>query len=168
MRRKRQLPNGDVIRARYHYDEVTGFVRRLVSVAQFKAGSLVGTKHHSGYLHTRVLGCYVSIHCLAYCWMTGEWPTQDLDHKDLNKSNNAWDNIRPASRSQNCGNQTKRRTNRSGFKGVSFKKKNRKWCAQICHQSKVIHLGLFTTPEAAHEAYATAAEFYRGDFARTA
>lgn len=35
------------------------------------------------------------------------------------------------------------RSNKSGVIGISWKAKNRKWCAQISDQGKKVHLGLF-------------------------
>lgn len=51
-----------------------------------------------------------------------------------------------------------RRSNTSGFKGVSWNNKAKKWNAQIKFQYKKHHLGYYSTPEEASIAYQSAAE----------
>lgn len=45
-----------------------------------------------------------------------------------------------------------RSTNTSGYPGVTFNKKNRRWVAAICVDYKKVYLGSFDTPELAFEA----------------
>jgi len=58
--------------------------------------------------------------------------------------------------------------NTSGYKGVSFDKRDRKkkWYAQIRIENRHIILGYFYTPEEAARAYNDAAIKYFGEFAR--
>jgi hypothetical protein len=62
-------------------------------------------------------------------------------------------------------NQGTRKTNTSGFKGVSWYARTGKWNAQVCHQRKYYNLGYFDTPEEAHEAYKVKALELFGEFA---
>lgn len=87
------------------------------------------------------------------------------DHIDGNGLNNCRDNLRPASYMQNAHNRREYSNNSSGYKGVSWRKKEQKWGAKICIKGKQKHLGLFDTPEEAHAAYCEAAEKYHGEFA---
>jgi hypothetical protein len=96
--------------------------------------------------------------------MTGEMPKRCVDHKDLNKSNNKWENLREATYSQNSYN--KKSTSKSGFKGVTFFKRDNNWKAQIDINGINKHLGYFKTPELAHEAYMKYATEIAGDFLR--
>lgn len=98
--------------------------------------------------------------------MTGDWPPDDVDHRDLNKANNKWTNLRLATRSQNVANGARRTDNRSGFKGVT--RRGNKWEARIRAGGLLHYLGLFETTEAAHEAYCAAAAKLHGEFARAA
>lgn len=90
----------------------------------------------------------------------------DTDHKDLDGLNNQRSNLRIATRSQNIKNQGTKSSNTSGFKGVSWHKKDKKWQTRIKINGKQKHLGNFTTPELASEAYIAACKEYNGEFAR--
>jgi hypothetical protein len=65
--------------------------------------------------------------------MTGEYPDRkfEMDHKDRDRSNNRFSNLRLATTSQNQANVGLRKDNISGFKGVSWEKAQNKWRATI-------------------------------------
>lgn len=92
-------------------------------------------------------------------------PLIKVDHWDRYGLNNRRLNLRVANKSQNGGNSNKSIANTSGFKGVSWHEHTKKWVAQICINSKRIHLGLFSTPEAAACVYDAAAIAHFGEFA---
>ena len=94
-----------------------------------KAGTEAGWRDWKGYVIITLDRVNYRAHRLAWLYMTGEWPSQDVDHKDRNKANNRWINLREATRSQNMGNQSLRDCNTSGVKGVSWDKKTGKWVA---------------------------------------
>lgn len=89
------------------------------------------------------------------------------DHINEDKLDNRRANLRIATNAENLQNRGKYRTNTSGFKGVSWDRGRGKWRANIGVNGKYIHLGYFTTPEAAHEAYCAAALEMHGEFANT-
>lgn len=89
---------------------------------------------------------------------------EEVDHRDLNGLNNQRDNLRVATRSQQSANRRMRSENTTGFKGVG--RKNSRYFAAIRVNGKHKHLGMFDTPEEAHEAYVQAAKRYYGEFAR--
>ena len=106
-------------------------------------------------------------HRLAWLYMTGEWPVSDLDHRDLDKSNNIWSNLRLATDQLN--NANKKPKIRALPKGVDRRSDSihRPYQARIKYNNKSIHLGQFSTPEEAGRAYRRAAKRYFGEFART-
>lgn len=108
------------------------------------------------------------LHRLAWFYMTGKWPLHDIDHIDLNKKNNRWNNLREATHIQNCRNRFINKNNTSGFKGVSWSKRHEKWEANIHINYKKKFLGYYKTAELAHAAYCEAAEKYFEDFRRVA
>ncbi len=80
--------------------------------------------------------------------MTGKWPPNQIDHLDGNKANNMWSNLRLATNGQNQANTQLRKTNTTGYKGVTWNKKLKAYIAQ--HRG---HLGVFSTAKEAHEKY---------------
>lgn len=97
---------------------------------------------------------------LAWFYMTGEWPDDEVDHINLMPSDDRWCNLRSASKKENCSNKGVRKDNKSGFKGVySFEGKFR-----AAFLGK--HLGTYERIENAALAYNLAAVMGRGDFAR--
>lgn len=89
-----------------------------------------------------------------------------VDHIDGNGLNNTRVNLRVANSTENARNTRLRKDNTSGFKGVTWHKKNRKWRAVIKVDGGQKHLGMFDTLEAAYAAYCKAALHYFGEFAR--
>lgn len=91
-----------------------------------------------------------------------------VDHIDGDGLNNRRENLRPATSSQNNRNAKRRSDNTSGFKGVTWRRRERKWAAQIRVDGKNMYLGHFDSPEAAHAAYCKASAELHGEFGRTA
>lgn len=91
---------------------------------------------------------------------------EDVDHISMDGLDNRRSNLRVATRSQNSQNTPKRRNNTSGYKGVIWHKRNKKWYARIGYKGKSISLGLHDTPEQAYEAYKRAALELFGEYAR--
>ncbi len=89
-----------------------------------------------------------------------------VDHWDNNSLNNRRDNLRLTSKIGNAQNSKLRSDSSTGLKGVTKLKTCERWMAQITVNKKHVYLGLFTTPEAAHEAYCTAAKEHFKEFAR--
>lgn len=89
-----------------------------------------------------------------------------IDHRDRNGLNNQKSNLRICSCGENLMNATIRSDNASGFKGVSYHKKNKRWRATINKDGKQKSLGCYATPEAAAVAYNSAALELFGEFAR--
>lgn len=104
---------------------------------------------------------------LAWLYMTGEWPENEIDHINLDRSDDRWLNLREATRAQNSFNTPRRSNNMSGAKGAYWHSQHRKWCAHIKIDGELKHIGLFATIDEAAAAYAAAAKLHRGEFART-
>lgn len=151
-----------------HYDQGTGKFTWLVHKgARATKGSEAGSKMANGYIAIRVDRHNVLAHRLAVFWMTGHWPAHQVDHRDLKRDNNAWENLRIATNLQNKKNTGLRKNNTSGFKGVMWAAWAKRFRAQITADRKVISLGYFATAEAAHAAYKAASLKYHGEFGRS-
>lgn len=131
------------------------------------AGSVAGTINDKGY---RIIGVDNSdyyAHRIAWLYMTGAWPSDQVDHKNLDKADNRWGNLREATNSQNNANRLARKDNVSGVKGVRWCRRDKKWIARIKKDGDRHTLGYFTSLEEAAAAYEAAATKMFGDYART-
>lgn len=91
---------------------------------------------------------------------------QLVDHINGNGLDNRKSNLRIATQSQNSANSKLPITNTSGFKGVSWCKRSRKWMASIRINKLKKTLGYFTDPIVAAKAYDVAAKSHFKTFAR--
>lgn len=91
-------------------------------------------------------------------------PELDIDHINGDRLDNRRQNLRYASRSQNNANRHAI-TSSSGFKGVCWRPIPRRWKAYIKVNRKQIHLGYYSTPEEAAQAYNQAALQHYGAYA---
>jgi hypothetical protein len=152
-----------------HYDPETGvFARRVTTSSRAIAGTPCGSRTSAGYLAIMVEGARHKAHRLAWLYMTGEWPANEVDHINRVKGDNRWGNLRTVCRAENMCNVSKYSTNTSGAKGVSWNKKRRKWVAQLMLGGKNTYLGGYETMGQAAAAYDLAAYLYNGEFAERA
>lgn len=147
------------------YSPTTGQWIWLRAHRKIKPGDRAGAKD-AGYWRIKVDGKSYKASRLACFYMTGEWPPGDVDHKNLDRGDDRWENIRPATRSQNRANTRPEVRNTSGYKGVSFSKQHKKWRVNLKKDGRTIFIGLFSTKEEGACAYATAAKAHFGAFAR--
>lgn len=162
-----KLPSRDRLVEVLTYDSVSGEFRwKLDRGRMAKKGDLAGTIEKNGRIRIIIDGVKYLAHRLAWLYMTGDDPDHDIDHEDLNPSNNRWFNLRPCTDSQNQANKLVRIDSRTGIKGV--RKHGRKWIARIQVNGRREYLGLYPTREAALAAYEAAAKIAFGEYARTA
>jgi len=129
-------------------------------------GDVAGCIDSKGYRVIKINKKMYKAHRLTWIYHNGD--IEDglcIDHIDRNPSNNKIENLRPATRSQNGSNATKCKNNTSGYKGISWHKRSKKWMARIGHNNKLINIGGFITKEEAYAAYCEAAKKYHGDYA---
>lgn len=94
-------------------------------------------------------------------------PSVCVDHINLNKRDNRRSNLRLATRAENSRNRVPSRSNTTGFKGVTYRKKKKLYRARIRAFGLEIYLGSFKCPIDAAAAYDKAAIEYYGEFAMT-
>ena len=150
-----------------HYDPQSGrWMWILPQTNRVQTGSVAGTINAKGYRYIHIAGRLYKSSRLAFFYMTGRWPERQMDHINRRRDDDAWNNLREATRSQNQSNQGIRKNNKSGFKGVSLHRQTGKYAARINDGlGKYRHLGLFFSPSDAHAAYVDAAVRLKGDFA---
>ncbi len=133
------------------YDPKTGKFFWRESGSGRKPDLRAGTRERDGYRRIKIEYKKYREAYLAWLYMTGEGPKDQLDHINRIRDDNRWVNLRAATMKQNNQNRT--------GKGVRFK--NGKWEANI----KDRYLGRFSTEEAARQRYQVAREEEYGAFA---
>lgn len=140
------------------YDPDIGIFKWLIrpNHRPFPPGHIAGTLScRDGYLRIGIDNKIYLAHRLAWLYMTGKWPTHLLDHRDGYKSNNAFSNLREATKSQNGQNQRKANSqSSSGLIGAC--RYGDRWVSGIKTNGKRKHIGVYDTAQEAHEAYIAA------------
>jgi hypothetical protein len=90
-----------------------------------------------------------------------DMPSKAIDHKDRNGLNNQKHNLRLVTTKQNTINAKMYKNNKSGYKGVSWCRLNKRWRAQL--SCKLI--GWYDSKEEAARAYDKAAKEKFGEYA---
>ena len=159
------------LRAVLKYDPATGvFTWRIRPGSgghnRVVKGEPAGSVWADGYRRIRIDYASYPAARLAFLYMVGRWPQAEMDHRNRNRSDDRWANLREATRQQNQGNKFNS-NNALGLKGVCFEKDRCKFKAYIEMNGKTVNLGRFETAEEAQAAYAAAAEKQFGQFARS-
>lgn len=153
------------VRSVLSYDPATGdFIWIGKTGTATRLGSKAGRIDKLGYIGIGIKNRKYAAHRLAWLWMTGDWPSGQIDHIDRNRGNNCWTNLRDVSASVNCRNRAPYAFGyrREGTRGTAFHKKTGKWQAQLCMpHAAPKYLGLYKTEEEAAEAYRKAREWAR-------
>lgn len=133
-----------------------------------KTGDRAGTLMPDGYRRVQFKRKTYPQHRIIYEMHFGPIPKgMQIDHVDLNKSNNRIENLRMATPAQNRANNPVQERSYSGRKGVVWEKNSKKWRAAIYIKGKYTSLGYFDCPDAAGDAYDKKAKEHYGEFART-
>lgn len=118
----------------------------------------------TGYVRIRAAGRLYYLHRLVWLLKTGDYPSCDIDHVDLNKANNNFSNLRLATRSENRRNGTATVQSKTGIRGV-YKYHNGKFVARLTDRTgKIRHIGYFFTLEEAAQAVDAFAKREHGEF----
>lgn len=83
-------------RYRYSYNEITGiltYVGWVPGMSRTRIGSPVGAPDGKGYLMVHFHGKNVKVHQVIWLLKTGEWPLQEIDHRNRIKTDNSWNNL---------------------------------------------------------------------------
>jgi hypothetical protein len=140
------------LRELLHYDPDTGvFTWRVKRRGTASAGSIAGTVN-DGYVKIKVDGVRWGAHRLAWFWMTGSAPADEIDHQNGDHCDNRWSNLRQGTHADNMQNQiTAQADNRTGLLGV--RRRGKRFGAEINANGVKRWLGAFGTAEEAHAAY---------------
>lgn len=166
----------DFLKSILKYDAETGVFAYVKSRGRHQVGDAAGfissksTHNGGGY---RIIAIRegearkeYAAHRLAWFFVFGVWPKNQLDHINMKRDDNRIVNLREATRSQNCANKNAQSNNSSGFKGVSFHKRSQRWRADLHVDGEPLFLGLHDSASSAVSAYELAAYLYFGEFSR--
>jgi hypothetical protein len=91
------------------YDENEGVFRwKDVSQSGRRSfgGRIAGRRQSTGYVQIGIDGRLYLAHRLAFFWMMDRWPEGYIDHRDRDRTNNRWHNLRDVSPSANNINRS--------------------------------------------------------------
>jgi len=147
-----------------HYNKETGIFIRIKAKPRVKIGDIAGFYEKKGYVSIRLNGRTYKAHRLAWMYVYGEMPNQQIDHINGIRDDNSVNNLRIATQSENLRNTKIRADNKAGIKGVNIHKG--RWIARCQINNVRINLGSFDTKELAKAAYDNYAKKNHGEFYR--
>ena len=150
------MPPVEILNQLFIYDSETGSLFRKYSIleGEIETPRLVETLDN-GYLRVRITDSFgkavlYQVHRIAYYMHSGIDPLgNQIDHINGLTTDNRFENLRIVTNTVNSRNKKMRNNNTSGFTGVYWYKRDRKWQARIKINNKYKHLGCFDTIEEA-------------------
>jgi hypothetical protein len=130
-----------------------------------KVGQKIGCVDSKGYVKTTYKKKSCLVHRFIFMMHHGYLPKQ-IDHINLDKTDNRIENLRAATRSENLRNRSMAKSNKSGVKNVHWLTKNKQWIVNLTVDKKRLFIGGFKDLEAAELVAHLAREKYHGNFAR--
>jgi hypothetical protein len=90
-----------------NYDPVTGIWtwRNPLPRSKMKPGDIAGRITQDGRRQIRIASGFYYGARLAWLYMTGEWPKDQVDHINRKRDDDRWENLREANQSQNSYNR---------------------------------------------------------------
>lgn len=143
----------EMVRELLAYCPETGvFTWRLKPAPNTRIGAVAGRTDERGYVGINIRYKKYAAHRLAWLYVTGEWPSQQIDHIDRDPRNNRFNNLRDVTASQNCLNRIHPEARPRGARGVTLLKSGR-WQAQMARNGRTQYLGTFASEDEASAAY---------------
>lgn len=137
----------EFIKDRFNYEDGKLFWKKTFT-NRVKSGMIAGTRNQLGYIQINISinkkKHIFLAHRLIYLYHYGFMP-KEIDHINLDKSDNRIENLREATRSQNIVNNKPRKDNVSGHRGIYFCKRSNKWIGRIWFNNKKIWAKSFLT-----------------------
>lgn len=116
-------------------------------------------RNRDGMVIVTVKGQQYLAHRVIWLFEHNEWPSEDIDHKDGNRSNNHISNLRSVTREVNNQNRRKpSKASKTGYLGVY--PSGQKYMAKIRVHKQCVYLGSYSTAEEAYEQYLIAKRNY--------
>ena len=155
------------LRGLLSYDQETGiFTWKTNRRGRVKAGDIAGKVNRHGYRQIKICGVSYMAHRLAWLFVHGRMPENELDHINRDQLDNRASNLREASRLDNCRNVGGWSNKKSGLPlGVTYDNTRGKFMARASLDGVSKNLGRFDTAEEADKAAKKARTEFYGVFA---
>jgi hypothetical protein len=136
--------NQKTLKELLHYNPGTGIFtwNKEVPNRPYLKGEEAGSNSH-GYVVICIDYTNYHAHRLAFLFMEGYLPENQIDHKDRIRHHNWWNNLREASQQCQNRNSSLSSINTSGVKGVCWDSGRSKWQVNIKIDNKYYFLGRF-------------------------
>lgn len=154
--RVQKVVTAERLREVLEYKKETGqFIWRVKTGARVRIGAVAGCLQKGsggGYRVIHIDGRSYKAARLAWLYMTGAWPTEEVDHDNRDRSDDRWANLLDRTSAQNKENTKRRATNQSGHRCISYFTRTGKWSVRIAKEGTNHWVGYFDTLEAAIDA----------------
>lgn len=138
----RDMLTQNYLKTLIHYNPETGECVRLSKTSfNTKAGEVINGKDDRGYKRLMINRVRYKLHQLIWLYVYGEFPKEDIDHINQDKTDNRLQNLRDVSRSVNCRNIRFRKNSPFGISGISLN--DSKYMVRIVQKGKEKYIGRF-------------------------
>lgn len=131
------------LKTQLSYDKDTGIFRWKVLKRGVTRNGVAGALQHDGYRRIRIHRKTYPAHWIAWLYVYGEFPKNEMDHINHIKDDNRISNLRSVTRGENQKNRSLAKNNTSGVAGVCWSKPSKKWSVSIRVCGVLKSLGLF-------------------------
>jgi len=136
----------ELLNERLIYDPITGhFTWKCSKLTRRRFWGKRAGGLQNGYRVIKLKGKNVLAHRIAFAMQTGVFPAGPLDHIDGNPDNNAWENLREVTLSEN-------QHNRKNSKNICWSKSAQKWVVYFKVNGHNKHIGSYSSKSEALEA----------------
>ena len=143
----------DLVKVLNYNPETGEFHWRVKPSKRFPAGMKAGSTVN-GYVRIHHKDHMYGAHRLAWLYMYGKHPENQIDHINGNPSDNRIANLREATHTENAQNIRRAQKNNShGTLGITYDPKKQLWRARIGINGKRIYIGKYKSQEEAAKAY---------------
>ncbi len=125
----------------FDYDPEAGTILWARHKGTKYKGDIAGCLNKKGYRTIKLDGMLYLAHRMAWAMHYGAWPEKEIDHINHIKNDNRIENLREVDATQQSRNKGLFKNNRSGYHGVVWNKRIKKWQVQICVDNRVYYYG---------------------------
>lgn len=144
------------------YDPMSGVFRWKRNRPRARVGDTAGYLSSGGYMRVQVAGRSYPLHRLAFLYMEGSFPADEVDHINRDRVDNRFSNLRKVEKAANLRNKGVYRNSALGVTGVV--QRGARYRAYINRDGRRVNLGTFDTLSEARQAYAGAKEILHPEY----